>query len=212
MKRYFKFALVFVMVLSLFVITGCDKNNGGKKVKKDVAKISYTLGKGTITMEVPKDEEGNPKYEFTTEKPEGVSLTKPVYLVTDKNVIGFGTSGLSYHTSVKYKEKYGDVKASFEGYLEFIEDKDLFDKSYLPGLEQFKINGRKALRYYNRVGGSGSYKYYGYFYFIGVDDIYPGSKFDMVVNYKDEEKPTESKEFDKETLEIIKSIKITEAK
>ena len=211
MKRVSKVLLVFVLVISLFTITGCDKKNGGK-AKKDVAKINYTLGRGIITVEVPKDEEGNPKYEFTTEKPEGVSFTKPVYLVTDKNVIGFGTSGLSYHTSVKYKEKYGDVKASFKGYLEFIEDEDLFDKSYLPGLEQFKINGRSALRYYNRVGGSGKYKYYGYFYFIGVDDIYPGSKFDMVVNYKDEEKPTESKEFDKETLEIIKSIKITENK
>ena len=211
MKRVSKILLVFVLVISLFAITGCDKKNGGK-AKKDVAKISYTLGKGIITVEVPKDEEGNPKYEFTTEKPEGVSFTKSVYLVTDKNVIGFGTSGLSYHTSIKYKEKYGDVKASWKGYLEFIEDEDLFDKSYLPGLEQFKINGRSALRYYNRVGGSGKYKYYGYFYFIGVDDIYPGSKFDMVVNYKDEEKPTESKEFDKETLEIIKSIKITENK
>ncbi len=211
MKSVSKVLLVFVLVISLFTITGCDKKNGGK-AKKDLAKINYTLGRGTITMEVPKDEEGNPKYEFTTEKPEGVSFTKPVYLVTDKNVIGFGTSGLSYHTSVKYKEKYGDVKASFKGYLEFIEDKDLFDKSYLPGLEQFKINGRSALRYYNRVGGSGKYKYYGYFYFIGVDDIYPSSKFDMVVNYKDEEKPTESKEFDKETLEIIKSLKITETK
>lgn len=211
MKRVSKVLLVFVLVISLFTITGCDKKNGGK-AKKDLAKINYTLGRGTITMEVPKDEEGNPKYEFTTEKPEGVSFTKPVYLVTDKNVIGFGTSGLSYHTSVKYKEKYGDVKASFKGYLEFIEDKDLFDKSYLPGLEQFKINGRSALRYYNRVGGSGKYKYYGYFYMMGVDDIYPSSKFDMVVNYKDEEKPTESKEFDKETLEIIKSLKITETK
>lgn len=211
MKRVSKILLVFVLVISLFAITGCDKKNGGK-AKKDVAKINYTLGRGIITVEVPKDEEGNPKYEFTTEKPEGISFTKPVYLVTDKNVIGFGTSGLSYHTSVKYKEKYGDVKASFKGYLEFIEDKDLFDKSYLPGLEQFKINGRSALRYYNRVGGSGKYKYYGYFYMMGVDDIYPSSKFDMVVNYKDEEKPTESKEFDKETLEIIKSLKIKENK
>ena len=115
---------------------------------------------------------------------------------------------MSYNTSVKYKEKYGDKKASFKDYLKFIEDKDLFDKAYLPGLEQFKINGRKALRYYNRVGGSGDYKYYGYFYMVGVDDIYPGSKFEMVVNYKDDEKPKKSKEFDIETLKIIKSLKI----
>ena len=47
---------------------------------------------------------------------------------------------------------------------------------------------------------------------IGVDDIYPGSKLDLVVNYKGEEKPTEIKEFDEETLEIIKSIKVIENK
>ena len=213
MKKVSKVLLIVVlMITSIFVITGCDKKEKESKAKKDVAKISYELGKGKITVEVPKDKEGNAKYEFTTEKPEGVSVSKTFYLVTDKSIIGFATSGMSYNTSTKYKDKYGDVKATFDGYLEFIEDKDLFDKSYLPGLEQFKINGRKALRYYNRSGSSNNYKYYGYFYFIGVDDIYAGSKFDMVVNYKDEEKPTEVKEFDKETLEIIKSIKIEENK
>ena len=65
-------------------------------------------------------------------------------------------------------------------------------------MEQFEINGRKALRYYNRVGGSGDYKYWGYFYMIASDDVYPGSHMNMTVNYKDEEKPSEVKEFDQE--------------
>ena len=214
MKKVSKILLVLVLMVTGLFLTGCDKNknNGGKEKKVDTTKITYDLGKGKVTLEVPKDKDGNPKYEFTKDKPEGLSVTKTFYLVTDKSMIGFATSGLSYNTSAKYKEKYGDTKASFAGYLEFIEDKDLFDKSYLPGLEQFKINGRKALRYYNRVGGSGDYKYYGYFYMVGADDIYPGSKFEMVVNYKDEEKPKEAKEFDKETLDIIKSLKITENK
>lgn len=214
MKKVSKILLVLVLMITGLFLTGCDKNknNGGKEKKVDTTKITYDLGKGKVTLEVPKDKDGNPKYEFTKDKPEGLSVTKTFYLVTDKSMIGFATSGLSYNTSAKYKEKYGDKKASFDGYLEFIEDKDLFDKSYLPGLEQFKINGRKALRYYNRVGGSGDYKYYGYFYMVGADDIYPGSKFEMVVNYKDEEKPKEAKEFDKETLDIIKSLKITENK
>jgi hypothetical protein len=210
MKKYFKIALVLVIVASLFIVTGCEKKEKEKKV--ETVKISYELGKGTFSLAVPKDEEGNPKYEFTKEKPSELSNPAAFYLVTDTAVFGFTTSGLSYNTSVKYKEKYGDTKASFEGYLEYIEDKDLFDKSYLPGLEQFKINGRKALRYYNRVGGSGSYKYWGYFYMIGVDDIYPGSRAGMTVNYKTDDKPTETKEFDKETLEIIKSLKIEENK
>ena len=212
MKKVSKLLLIFVLVVSVFAVTGCDKTTNGKKAKKDVAKISYELGKGTITVEVPKDKEGNPKYEFTTEKPEGSKITKVFYLVTDNTIIGFGTSGMSYNTSAKYKEKYGDVKATFDGYLEFIEDKDLFDKSYLPGLEQFKINGRKALRYYRRSGSPSNYTYFGYFYMIGADDIYPGSKLDLVVDYKNEENLKESKEFDKETLEIIKSIKVTETK
>ena len=207
-----KVLLIMVLMIStMFVVTGCG-NNGEKKAKKDVAKISYELGKGTITMEVPKDKDGNPKYEFTTEKPEGLTVSKTFYLVTDKAMIGVATTGLSYNTSAKYKEKYGDKKASFEGYLEFIEDKDLFNKTYLKGLEQFEINGRKALRYYNLAGSPGNYKYFGYFYMVGVDDIYPGSKLDIVVNYKDEEKPTEAKEFDKETLDIINSIKVVENK
>lgn len=211
MKKIINLALV--MLLGVCILTGCDKvkkEDTKKEKKNDTVEISYTLGKGTVKVSVPKDKEENPKYEFTTEKPEGVSIPKTFYLVTDKSIIGFATSGMSYNTSTKYKDKYGDKKATFDGYLEFIEDKDLFDKTYLPGLEQFKINGRKALRYYSRSGSSNDYKYYGYFYMVGVDDIYVGSKFDMVVNYKEEEKPKEAKEFDKETLEIIKSLKIEE--
>ena len=194
---------ILAMTLGLCVLTGCEKGE-----KKNLTEISYQHGKGTIKLSVPKNEDGTAKYEFTTEKPEGISVSKTFYLVTDNTILGFSTSGMSYNTSSKYKDKYGETKATFDGYLEFIEDKDMFNKSYLPGLEQFEINGRKALRYYNRVGGSGDYKYYGYFYVVGADDIYPGSRFDIVVNYKTEEKPKEIKEFDEETLEIIKSLKI----
>ena len=213
MKKIFSLVLTFVLIAGcVFMVTGCNKKENGKSGKKekkdDTVVISYTHGKGVFKLSVPKDEEGNAKYEFTTEKPKEISTSSTFYLVTDTAVFGFSTSGLSYNTSQKYKDKYGDVKATFAGYLEFIEDKDLFNKSYLPGLEQFKLNGRDALRYYNRVGGSGDYDYYGYFYMIGVDDIYTGSRAGMTVNYKLEEKPKEAKEFDKETLSIIKSLKI----
>ena len=204
------FSLLLVMILGVFVLTGCGKTSNKEKAKKDnTTTISYKLGNGTVEVSVPKDKEGNPKYEFTTEKPQNLSVAKTFYLVTDKSIIGFATSGMSYNTSAKYKAKYGDTKATFDGYLKFIEDKDLFDKSYLPGLKQLKINDRKAIRYYNRSGSSNNYKYFGYFYMVAADDIYPGSKFDMVVNYNEEEKPTEAKAIDKETQEIIKSLKIT---
>ena len=204
-------SLLCLLLVALVLFAGCENKKEEKKKVDNTTEITYNLGKGIVSVKVPKKEDGTPKYEFTTEKPQGITVTKTFYLVTDNTMIGFGTSGMTYHTSLKYKEKYGNVKATFDGYLEFIEDKDLFNKSYLPGLEQFEINGRKGLRYYNRAGSPGSYDYYGYFYFLGVDDIYPGSKFDMVVNYKDEEKPKESKEFDKETLDIIKTLKITAA-
>ena len=208
MKKIISFALI--MVVGLTILTGCGKDTKKENDKKkdNTIEIAYELGKGKIKVSVPKTEDGKSKYEFTTEKPEGITVSKTFYLVTDKAMIGFATTGLSYNTSSKYIEKYGKDTASFDGYLKFIEDKDLFNKSYLPGVEQFKINDRNALRYYNRAGGSGDYKYYGYFYMIGVDDIYPSSKLDIVVNYKDEEKPKEAKELDEETLEIIKSIKV----
>ena len=211
MRKTLKIGLASLLVAAcLFTVTGCEKKEkkAEKKDSNNTVEISNIHGKGTITLSVPKNDEGKAKYEFTTEKPEGISKSGTFYLVTDNAMIAFLTSGMSYNTSKDYKAKYGDKKATFDGYLEFIEDKDLFDKSYLPGLEQFKINDRKALRYYNRSGSSNAYKYYGYFYMVAADDIYPGSKLEVVVNYKDEEKPKEAKELDKETLDIIKSLKL----
>ena len=197
-----KILLTLVLVLGITFLVGC-----GKK-EDNTVDITYTHGKGTITLSVPKDKEGNPKYKFTTEKPKGLNILKTFYLETDNAILAFSTSGMSYNTSKQYKDKYGDKKATFDGYLEFIEDKDLFNKNYLPGLEQFEINNRKALRYYRREGASGNYKYSGYFYMIESDEIYPGSKFEIVASYKDEELPKESKELDEETLNIINSLKI----
>ena len=211
MKKIINLTLIVTMMLGLVVLTGCDKNaNGGNTAKKkNTTDISYTHGKGTITLSVPKNEDGTAKYEFTKDKPEGLKVSATFYLVTDNTILGFSTSGLSYNTSKKYEDKYGKKDASFAGYLEFIEDEELFNKKInLPGLEQFKINDRDALRYYSRVGSSGNYTYNGYFYRVGVDDIYPGSSLGILVSYKGEEKPTEAKEFDQETLDIINSLKV----
>ena len=208
MKKVGKLLLVMVLaVASVFTLTGC----GSSKKEDNTVEISYTIGKGVFTLSVPKDAKGKAKYEFTTEKPKGITTSGTVYLVTDAAKFAFSTEGWSYQTSQKYKDKYGDKTPSFDGYLEFIEDKDLFNKSYLPGLEQFTINERKALRYYNRAGGSGNYDYYGYFYMVAADDIYPKSRVKFTVNYITDEQPKEIVEFDKETLDIINSLKITKA-
>ena len=208
MKKIFSLIITTLVLTGfIFVVTGCDKS---KKVEKkdNTVEISYEFGKGTFKLSVPKDDEGKAKYEFTTEKPKEISTYSSFYLVTDKSVFGFSTGGLSYNTSKDYKAKYGDTKATFDGYLEFIEDEDLFNKSYLPGLKKLKINNRKAIRYYNRVGSPNNYKYYGFFYLVGADDIYKGSKVQMTVNYKTDDKPTESKKLDSETLSILNSLKI----
>ena len=208
MKKILSIVLIIALLISgLFLLTGCG-NEGGNGKKVDGVEISKTLGKGTVTLSVPKKEDGTAKYEFTTEKPEGISTSSTFYLVTDTAMFGFSTSGLVYNTSKDYKAKYGETTATFDGYLAFMDDESISSRPKLAGIERFEINGRKALRYYNRTGGSGKYEYYGYFYMVGVDDIYPGSHFNMTVNYKGD-RPTESKEFDQETLDIVNSLKIT---
>ncbi len=199
-------SLILIMVLligGLFALTGCENGENGKT--NNTIEISRTLNKGKITLSVPKKDDGTPKYEFTEEKPENSKVNRGTfYLVTDNAVFSFKSSGLVYNTSVYYKQKYGDQKATFDGYLDWVDDKD--SKINLSGMEKLEINGRKAIRYYDREGSSGNYKYYGYFYSVGADDVFPGSDFEMTVTYKSEE--SEAKEFDEETLSIINSLKI----
>lgn len=196
-------SLVLIMVLligGLFALTGCENGKTNNTIE-----ISRTLNKGKITLSVPKKDDGTPKYEFTEEKPENSKVNRGTfYLVTDNAVFSFKSSGLVYNTSVYYKQKYGDQKATFDGYLDWVDDKD--SKINLSGMEKLEINGRKAIRYYDREGSSGNYKYYGYFYRVGADDVFLGSDFEMTVTYKSEE--SEAKEFDEETLSIINSLKI----
>ena len=211
MKKVISIILVAILLVTgLFVLTGCD-DNGGSNVKTMPAnstEISYVNGKGVFKLWVPKKDDGTPKYEFTKEKPAEISSSATFYLVTDTAVFGFSTSGLAYNTGKEYKEKYGNTVATFDGYLAFLDDTTLQSRAKLAGDERFELNGRKAERHYNRAGGSGDYEYYGYFYLIGVDDIYPGSRVQMTVNYKTTERPKEAKEFDQETLDIINSLRI----
>ena len=200
------FSIMILVVGGLFVLTGCE---AGKKEDNNTIEISKTLGKSTVTLRVPKNADGTAKYNFTDTKPEGLSKSGTFYLSTDTANFAFSTSSLSYNTSKDYKAKYGETKATFDGYLEFMDDTSISSRPKLAGIERFEINGRKALRYYNRTGGSGKYEYYGYFYMVAVDDIFPGSEFNMTVNYKVDERPTEIQEFDAETLAIINSLKIT---
>ena len=102
MKKFSKVLVVMLLVAGIFTLSGCGKD---KEKKNNGVEITYEHGKGILTVTVPKDEDGNPKYEFTTEKPSGISTSKTFYLVTDNSMIGFATSGMSYNTSSKYKDK-----------------------------------------------------------------------------------------------------------
>lgn len=206
MKKILSVIFIMIMLLSsMCMLTGCG--NDEKKANANTTEISYTNGKGVFTVAVPKNEDESPKYQFTSEKPEGAKMRGSFYMTTDNAIFTFSTSGLVYNTSTTYRAKYGEVKATFDGYLSWIDDPE--SKIKLGGFEKFEINGRKAIRYYNRTGSSNSYKYYGYFYAIAADDIYPGSSVEMTVVYKNKEED-QAVEFDEETLAIINSFKLSQ--
>ncbi len=209
MKKLLSIVLVAVMLLSgLTLFSGCGDNKGGND-KKDENKveISATHGKGTFKVMVPKNEDGSPKYNFTKDKPENAPkfANGTYYLETEKAVITLSTMGLAYNTSTQYKQKYGDVKATFQGYIDFMND----PSSTIPrGEEITEVNGKKAVKRQSKEGGSGSYKYYGFYYMIEADEVYPGSYVNLGVFYKDGVERTESEPIDDETQGIIDSLSV----
>ena len=198
MKNIFKIVSIIIVTL---LITGCTKNK--------TTEISYDLGKATISIKIPNDNEGNPKYAFTVDKPSNIVLSDTVYLETKTASFGFEINEYTYNQSAKYKEKYKDKDASFEGYLEYIDNPGLFNINYLPGFRKTKVNGVDAITYYNRTGYTDNYTYNGYYYILSLDNISKESKLDIVVNYKSDEPLNEPKELDEETLSILNSLKIT---
>ena len=209
MKKATSILLIAVLLITgVFVLTGCGNGEGdGNKKKTNTVEISQVLGAGTVTVSVPKNDDGTPKYQFTKDKPKEVKGSGTFYLETDNVAMSFGTHGLVYNTATYFKNKHGEQPASFEGYLEWMKDPDSTIKLY--GMETFNFNGRDALRHYAREGGSGDYKYYGYNYMFSLDDINPKMRLEVVAYYKGlEELPKEAKEFDEETLKVIKSLKL----
>ncbi|MBQ9624702.1 MAG: hypothetical protein IJR47_01210, partial [Clostridia bacterium] len=116
-------------VTMLFALTACTNTgngngeNGGGKASKDMTEVtSKLIGNGKITMSVPKNDDGTPKFDFTATAPEGlqqfIANKTSSYLVTDKATFAFSASKMVYNTSKSFKEKYGEQPASFEKYLE----------------------------------------------------------------------------------------------
>ena len=202
-------AIIAMLTGSLFAFSGCgNKDNGanGNETKADTTEVSYEYGKAKYTVAVPKKEDGSAKYEFVKEKPDGVKYLSTFYLATDTADFSIGSAGLVYNTSKTYKEKYGETKATFQGYLDYMED----PISTIPkeNMEILEINGRKAVKRQIKSGSSGNYKYYGYNYMVEVDDIMPGSYVEITVSYKNSEGESEAKPLDSEAQDILNSLKI----
>jgi hypothetical protein len=207
MKKILNLGLKTMLLCSLlFIMTGCKDNSEGK-MSFDGVETTYTYGKAVYTMSVPKNDEGEAKYTFTDELSDDLDYDGSFYLETDNVIFTFDSESLAYNTSSIYKEKYGDKEATFDGYLEWIKDKD--SNINLNGLEELNINDRKAIRYYISAGSSDDYTYYGYRYLVSLDNIINGSNLEMNVYYKSDEKLKSPKELDQETLDIISSLKIT---
>lgn len=211
MKKLLSIALVAIMLVSgLFVFSGCGNNegeNGNEKKDENKIEISAEHGKGTFKVLVPKNEDGSPKYEFTKEKPETAPkfANGTYYIETEKAVISLSTMGLAYNTSKDYKAKYGETKATFQGYIDFMND----ETSTIPKADEVtEINGKKAVKRASRQGGSGKYTYFGFYYMIEADEIYPGSYVNLGVFYKDGVERTEAEPIDDETQAIINSLTV----
>lgn len=202
-------AIIAMLTGSLFAFSGCgnkDNEKNGNGAKADTTEVSYAYGKAKYTVAVPKKEDGSAKYEFAKEKPDGVKYLSTFYLATDTADFSIGSAGLVYNTSKTYKEKYGETKATFQGYLDFMED----PISTIPkeNMKILEINGRKAVKRQIKSGSSGNYKYYGYNYMVEVDDIMPGSYVEIMVSYKNPDGESEAKPLDSEAQDILNSLKI----
>lgn len=206
-------AIIAMLAESLFAFSGCGKeenkdgNNGDAKAA-DTTQVSYTSGKLTYTVSVPKKDDDSAKYEFTKDKPEAAKNTGSFYLETDNVVMSFSSSGLVYTTSTYYKEKYGENKnPTFEGFMEWVNDpaSKIMSKDYT----EVEVNGRKAFRLDLKQGSSGNYKYTGYSYMIAADDVLPGSYISISVTFKGDEEITSQKDLDSETQAILDSLTVT---
>lgn len=161
MKKVLTLVLVTILLLSgLFVLTGC----GQKGVE-----TSTTLGDIKITAKVPGNEEGQPTYTFTTEKPENtIYFTGSTYLTGEKVNIAFDYNNVLGSGSKTYSDMLNFVKAdSYTGTIKV--------------REEVKIGGRDAIRDYFNYGPSGEDGRYGYKYLINIDDIMPGKYLSVTV-------------------------------
>ena len=213
MKKTISVLLVIALILAgLFVLTGCDNGNGSKRKTTEISYSAPSIYSIKLNVPVEKNDSGEevPKYKFVEEMPEAVKnilSSEGTYIVGDKIVVQIETSSYVYQTSTAYKEKYGDVTPSFEGFKEFIFAEG--STSTLKKGELTKLGDREAIKAETRYG-AGSGDLYGYSYTVNIEDIYPrGYMTIRVVTADGNSESTAAVFADAEVQAIIDSIIIT---
>ena len=212
--------IIAILALSLlFTFAACGGgdngggDNGGGAAAKEVTEISHSIvwDKGTITMKVEKNEDDTPKYDFSEDAPENIiDSDYSFFLDTDIAEFGFTAERWVYNTATDYKAKYGEVPASFDGYLDWLENDA---PSYTADdAEVLNVGDRGAVRFPCINGSPSDYEFYGYRYMIAADDIAEGNYVEVLVVYPDgASEKNDTPELDAEVLEMIESIVLTPA-
>mgnify|MGYP006391660881 CR=1 FL=1 len=163
MKKVLSLVLVTILLLSgLFVLTGCGEKNTG-------VETSTTLGDIKITAKVPGNEEGQPTYTFTTEKPENtIYFTGSTYLTGEKVNIAFESKKVLGTDSKTYSDMLNFIKS--DSYTGTVKIK-----------EELKIGDRDAIKTNFYYGANNDSGLYGYRYYINIDDVTAGQYMEVVV-------------------------------
>ena len=208
--------LIVVLIASLFVLTGCgvkDGEGGGEKDSAKTQEIVYNASLYTIKMDSPvtKNDAGEevPVYSFTDERPEAVQDLlggENVYFTGGKVTGSLSTTSFTYHTGTAYKEEFGEVTPSFQGFYDFIKS-DIYTGT-IKNYEEVKIGDRTALKWEFRVG-SGNGDLYGYRYIVDIGNLYERGYLNLDVVVADGSSENAEAVFaDSEVTNLLSSIRI----
>lgn len=163
MKKVISLILIVLLLVSgLFILTGCGEKDNG-------VETSTTLGEIKISAKVPGNEEGQPTYTFTTEKPENtIYFTGSTYLTGEKVNISFESKKVLGTDSKTYSDMLNFIKS--DSYTGTVKIK-----------EELKIGDRDAIKTNFYYGANNDSGLYGYRYYINIDDVKAGQYMEVVV-------------------------------
>lgn len=152
-----------------------------------------------VTMAVPAEEAADgslePKF-VPIEYDEGEVSIVDGGFANDTVAIEFSYISYTFNTNIYYKEKYGEMEANFENYVEYMKDED-FSDPFTTGIEETTVGDYEALKYiYNGK----------VIYVLNVDGL--TAKFMVFVRPLDDNADPEGLVDDPEINSILNSIKV----